>query len=269
MLPLLARLNTSRIWGLKVGVKGNEFRPPTLDRLVALVLFRLGWMGREDFRIFRRLLRLGMTVLDIGANQGVFTLYCADLVGPGGRIIAFEPDPEMFAALRANVKAGGKNWVELHNLAVGSEEGQLSFQASAFNRGDNRLVAATDSADPGAKVVQVVTIDRLLEGRKADFIKMDVQGWEGAALRGMQRLLGGPNAPVILLELCPDVLRRAGSSVEEVAGILHAHGYSLHTADEHGVPLDIQAVASLKGTFGFTDALALPPGDARRKSHGT
>lgn len=265
MKSLFARFNTLRLWRVPVRVKGNVFRPPTLDRLVALALFRAGLMGGEDFRMFRKLLRPGMTIVDIGANQGVFTLHCADLVGPTGRVIAFEPDPEMFAALQANVQASDKSWVDLHNLAVGAVEGRLTFQASAFNRGDNRLVAGSVPAQAGATVVQVITLDRMVEGRKVDFIKMDVQGWEAGVLRGMKRLLSGPDAPVILLELCPDVLKRAGSSVAEVTGILLEHGYSLRMADERQEPLDVEKVARMKGTFGFTDALALPPGAAGPK----
>ena len=80
-------------------------------------------MGRQEFHLFRGILRPGMTVLDIGANQGVFTLYCADRVGSTGKVIAFEPDREMFSALEANVKANGKTWVELHHLAVGAGGG--------------------------------------------------------------------------------------------------------------------------------------------------
>src|SRR6266496_3929317 len=133
MLSVLAQLNSCRFWRLGINLRGNRFRPPTLDRLVALMLFRLGLMGRGEFKLFDSLLRTGMTVLDIGANQGVFALYCADKVGPTGRVIAFEPDPEMFSALEGNVKASGKKWVQIHNLAVGAEEGELNLQVSRVN----------------------------------------------------------------------------------------------------------------------------------------
>src|SRR5688572_14768172 len=129
LLPLLAQLNSCRIWRFNLRVAGNRFRPPTLDRLMALSLFRLGLMGRQELRLFRSLLRPGMTVVDVGANQGIFTLFCANLVGPTGSVIAFEPDPEMFSTLSNNVKANARHRVELHNLALGSQEGQLTLRS--------------------------------------------------------------------------------------------------------------------------------------------
>src|SRR5262245_52985815 len=186
MMRFLAQLNSWRLWRLPVAVTGNRFRPPTLDRLIALVLFRLGLMGREEFDLFGSLLRPGMAVVDVAANRGVVTLCYADLVGSTAAVMAFEPDPEMFATLDANAKASAKTWVELHNLALGAEEGQLTLHISRLNRGDNRLHQTRPPTTTGDLAIRVVTLDQMLNGRNVDLIKMDVQGWEGAVLRGMR-----------------------------------------------------------------------------------
>lgn len=259
MLALLARLNSSRLWRFEISVADNRFRPPTLDRLVALVLFRLGIMGREEFLLFRSLLRPGMTVADVGANQGVFTLFFANQVGPTGAVMAFEPDPEMFSCLNANARASAKPWVELHNLALGAEEGQMTFNVSRLNRGDNRLVPVNQPPATSSASVRVVTLDQILNGRPVDLIKMDVQGWESAALRGMKRLLAAPNPPLIHLEICPHILRMAGSSFEEIRDLLQQYAYALFEADTRQTPLDLRKVANLKGALGYTNALAVPP----------
>src|SRR6266487_1288973 len=255
---LLADLNSCRLWRCRLRVGANRFRAPTLDRLLTLILFRLGLMGRQEFHLFRGILRPGMTVLDVGANQGVFTLYCADRVGPPGKVIAFEPDPEMFSALEANVKANGKTWVELHNLAVSAQEGKVGFRISRLNRGDNRLVLTAQPAVETAPV-RVVALDQLLGGRKVDVVKMDVQGWEGAVLRGMTGLLAAPNPCWILLEIWPDALRKAGSSYAEVIETLQRHGYSLCQADARRTALDPKKLSRLKGLLGYTNVLAVPP----------
>jgi FkbM family methyltransferase len=257
MTRFLVQLNSWRFWRLRVRLGGNCFRPPTLDRLVALVLFRLGFMGREEFALFRWLLRPGMTVVDIGANQGVFTLFCADQVAPTGAVVAFEPDAEMFSALRANVNANAKTWVELQNLALGSEDAQLTFHISRLNRGDNRLAIGRPSAT-GDPTVRVVTLDRMLGGRPVDLVKMDVQGWEGAVLRGMKGLLASANPPWVHLEICPYILRKAGSSFEEIHDIFLQHGYALREADVRQAPLDLGRIAKLKGALGYVNALAVP-----------
>lgn len=261
MLSLLQHLNASRLWQVPVAVRGHRFRPPTLDRLAALLLFRLGLAGREEFELFRSVLRPGMTVADIGANQGVFTLYFADLVGPGGRVVAFEPEPVMFAALEGNLRASGKAWVEPHNLALGAEAGEVTLQISNFNRGNNRLIKGPlqSVADGPTATVRVATLDEVMGGARVDFVKMDVQGWEGAVLRGMSGLLSSPEAPLILLEVYPDGIRKAGDTVEGLFELLPRHGYSLRQADAKRAPLDLERIARLRGTFGFTNALAVPP----------
>jgi FkbM family methyltransferase len=253
---LLARLNAARLWQIPVRVAGNQFRPPTLDRLVALLLFRAGLMGRGDLQLFECLLRPGMTVVDVGANQGIFTMACADLVGPAGTVIAFEPDPEMFAALRNNVTANGKSRVELHQAALSSGEGLLTLRRSALNRGDNRLQAEPGGA--GSVKVPVTTLDRMLEGRPVDLVKMDVQGWEGAVLKGMNKCLKASRPPQIHLEICPYLLARAGSSFAEVHHHLADHGYELRDGDLRQAPLDLERVRYLKGPLGYANVLAVP-----------
>jgi FkbM family methyltransferase len=266
LLPLLARLNACRLWRFSVRVAGHRFRPPTLDRLVALALFRAGLMGRQEFRLFRSLLRPGMTVVDIGANQGVFTLFCAAQVGPTGAVIAIEPDPEMFLALEHNAKANAMPWVELHNVALGSEEGQLRLELSRLNRGDNRLMSSSRKGAEDQITVQVTTLDRILGGRKADLIKLDVQGWEGAVLKGMTNLLGSSNPPWIHLEISPQLLKEAGSSFTEIHGILKQHGYSLREAEVRQATLDLQRVAKLEGALSYMNVLAAPPSSSPRRS---
>ena len=263
LLPLLAQLNSCRIWRFPLRVAGNRFQPPTLDRLAALSLFRLGLMGRQEFRLFRSLLRPGMTVVDVGANQGVFTLFCADLVGPTGSVITFEPDPEMFSTLSNNAKANARHWVELHNLALGSQEGQLTLQISRLNRGDNRLIPSTQPSTGRQTIVHVATLDQVLNGRKVDLVKMDVQGWECAVLKGMNELLASPNPPWIHLEACPHLLREAGSSFEEVHAILNQHGYSLRQADARQDTLDLNRIAKLEGILRYANVLAVPSRAAR------
>jgi len=264
MIQFLVQMNSWRLWRFQVGVAGHRFRPPTLDRLVALALFRLGLMGRDEFALFRSLLRPGMTVVDVGANQGVFTLFCADLVGSTGTVIAFEPDPEMFLTLEANAKASAKTGIELHNLALGSEDGQLTFHISRLNRGDNRLLATRQPSGPNDPTVRVVALDHMLNGRRVDLVKMDVQGWEGAVLRGMKDVLGSASPPWVHLEICPHILAKAGSSFEEIHATFQRYGYALCQANVRQAPLDLRKVAKLKGALGYVNALAVP---AQRLGH--
>jgi 2-polyprenyl-3-methyl-5-hydroxy-6-metoxy-1,4-benzoquinol methylase len=90
---LLHALNEHWLWKRRLRVFGRDFRAPTLDRLVTLSMRKLAVSGREEARILRRLLRPGMTVLDVGANQGIYTLLLA------GQVFAFEPQPLLYQQL--------------------------------------------------------------------------------------------------------------------------------------------------------------------------
>jgi FkbM family methyltransferase len=134
-------------------------------------------------------LRPGDTVLDLGANVGFLTLVSAAIVGPAGRVVAFEPMPGNATALRRNVELNGLTNVEVVQAAVSRAAGSASF---ATNGSDQRgsLVRATDDGG-GTIVVDTVSVDdevvRL--GVSPALIKIDVEGAELDVLIGMRRVL--------------------------------------------------------------------------------
>src|SRR5208283_897383 len=107
-----------RVWGFGM-------RAATFDRALYLALHRAGLMGAPERAALAALARPGMTVLDIGANLGLYSLLLARSVGPSGRVIAFEPDPDLCALLRANCAANGLANVEAHNMALGAAPGRM------------------------------------------------------------------------------------------------------------------------------------------------
>jgi FkbM family methyltransferase len=186
--------------------------------------FETEWTAHE--------LRPGDTVLDVGANIGYFTLHFARLVGPHGRVFAFEPDPANFALLKRNVAVNGYRNVELVPAAVSDRTGATHLFRSDSNAGDHR---AYDSADGRAAVaVETVALDRYLDrpGLRIDFIKMDIQGSEWHALRGMRGLLARHPRLKMLMEFWPVGLRRCGASAAAVLGLLEEAGFSLYEMEE-------------------------------------
>src|SRR6266852_7397832 len=119
----LTALNVSSFWRREMKVWGYRFKPPSLDRLVCLALHRVGLMGQADKMFLERHIRPGMIVVDIGANQGLYTLLFAKLVGTAGSVIAFEPEPNMFEALVHNCRNNSVSNVQMYNMALGSKRG--------------------------------------------------------------------------------------------------------------------------------------------------
>ena len=148
-------------------------------------------------------LRPGATFFDIGANVGFMTLIAARLVGPSGRVLAFEPVPANAAAIRENVALNGIDWVEVHETAIARSTGNASLiisDVSAFSR------LATVNVPTGAREsieVPVTSIDEFLAGGghpAPDVVKIDVEGAELEVIEGMRRTLA-EHHPVLLCEV--------------------------------------------------------------------
>lgn len=242
---------------------GNRLRAPTFDRWLALQLHRLGFMGVGDRRFLQANVKPGMTVVDIGANQGLYTLLFANLVGQEGRVLAFEPDDLLHAALKENVEFNDAHNVEPHHLALGSESGTMTLYRSLLNSGDNRLSTAPASGGlRDAVQVRIERLDHALAGERIDFIKIDVEGWEMEAFRGMQALFDAPvNAAIsIYFEYNLQGLRAAGSDPIELLRLLTGNGFTIHTLGEKGSPLpvrDLDMLTHLVPAKGYVNLYAV------------
>jgi FkbM family methyltransferase len=224
--PMLSqRLNELGIWQRRVKVFDHVFRTSTLDRLASLFLHKLGILGREETGILRRLVSNGMTVVDIGANQGLYTLFLADLARPG-KIFAFEPHPMLYQQLVANVRENRIENVECYQTALSNSSGALTLQVGRLNFGDNYIVSG-DVQTPAMVQVKAATLDELFEGRRIDFLKIDVQGWEVAVLAGGRSVLEKNQGIVLLFEFWPFGLRRAGADSKELFSYLSELGFSI------------------------------------------
>jgi FkbM family methyltransferase len=143
--------------------------------------------------IFRAAVPRGSTVIDVGANLGLYTCLAADLVGPTGRVISFEPNPAVFQRLEANVELnefGGR--VTTVCAAVGAQPGSTQLWIPEISHG-----LASLGEIPGSKVVDVTitTVDDHAPATPPALMKVDVEGFELGVLQGAQRMLSDANGP--------------------------------------------------------------------------
>lgn len=159
-----------------------------------------GWEPGQTALLGERI-RPGMTVVDGGAHVGYFTCQAARLVGPRGLVLAFEPAPRNYELLLANVWRNGFANVVCLPWALGAEPGLAELHLSTANTGDHRLHGGPDGE---AVTVRVAALDEVLAIRPpVDVVKLDVQGSEEAAVRGMERLLAGSPGVLLTVELAP------------------------------------------------------------------
>lgn len=217
-----------------------------MDRLLYLWLHRLGLMGRENLLEIVSLIGRGMTVVDVGANIGIYTAAFARSVGAAGKVIALEPAPSNLRALRRAHQVNNWSNVEVHGIAAAECEGAMLLDCSSFNSGNNVL---SPNALPSASIsVPTVPLDKLLGDRRVDFLKIDVQGFEANVLRGATRILQCNRPLIVRLEVWPKGLRRAGSDPAEVLGILEQCGLSV----ENPTPAKLAAACRNRGYFDIT-----------------
>ena len=252
---LLASVNRLSLWRRRVSVWGGRLRAPTFDRCLYLYLHRFRCMGVQECVYFSSVIHAGMHVVDIGANIGLYSLHFSRLVGPAGKVYAFEPDGLMAAALLENIAANGAAQVEVHRCAIGSAPGHATLQRNAMNSGDNRLGLTTGSGLHSERVrVPVCRLDAVLGDRRVDFIKMDVQGWEGEAFRGFSDVVKANPSVRILFEFWPRGLRRAGTDLSDLVEILRSLSLTVCSLD--GRVVDLAAVAASMHDNAFTNLIA-------------
>lgn len=208
---------------------------PSFDRWLYVKLHQIGVMGKDDLAFFERHIKPGMTVVDIGANLGLYSLSIAKLVGDSGRVYAFEPAPSLYCAAARNIQRnGGDRIVRLENVALGSKDGTAILHLGGFNSGNNRVVASTQ--DAGGVRVPLARLDDVLPDSRVDWIKIDVQGWEIEVLRGMQETLQRNPRICLYLEFWATGLRRTGENPATLIDMLQSSGFSIFQPDA-SVPL--------------------------------
>lgn len=171
----------------------------------------------------------GDVVVDIGANVGVYSVFFAGLVGPTGSVFGFEPDPQNFARLTRTTAHLPR--VFPHEAAVGDMTGSIRlFQSKGLNF-DHRTYANADDVESVEVAITRLDDVAVLQDQAIRLMKIDVQGFEMAVLRGAEQTLARNPEMRILLEYYPWGLAAAGSSPTAFIDMLREQGFVVTAFD--------------------------------------
>lgn len=175
---------------LSIATHGGQdwYDPPALRESGTYDIAELRWADELG------LIPSGSTVFDVGAHQGVYSLYLARRVGAAGRVVAFEPIRRNTEIAERNVELNGLENVEVVTAAVGARPGRARLNLDS-----------TAIAPDGSESVEVIALDDRAE--RPALLKIDVEGYEAEVLRGARRILDDVR-PHLLLELHPQIMRR-------------------------------------------------------------
>lgn len=186
---------------------------------------------KQEIALLHKHIKKGDVVLDIGANIGFYTAILSDLVGSTGKVYAFEPDKTNFSYLQRNA-AGLKN-VFLINKAVSDTTGTITLYQSDLLNVDHKTYATNDYTSKTE--IECVAIDDIIPEHKVDFIKIDIQGYEYFAFKGMQKIFKKNEDIKIITELYPYGLNNSGIQVNEFVSFLRNSEFYIYKLLEDGI----------------------------------
>lgn len=183
--------------------------------------------------LLRRLIRPGDVAYDVGANIGLYVALFAALVGPRGRVVAFEPNPKLCLNLRRTV--AGIPFAELHECALAKEPGELTF----FVPDDAMMGSLADWSGRATEQVrcEVKVLDHLANSlAKPDVLKIDTEGAEFLVLQGATAMMADPaRAPIVFFEQIPKAATAFGYAPESAQRLLRELPWmSLYLVEEDG-----------------------------------
>lgn len=218
------------------------------------------WRGAHDWApIFalEKVVRQGDTVLDIGANQGEYSLWAARKAGQNGKVYAFEPLKSMYDQLLHNISLNPKYASVITPIQMGlsDEENQLNlYSGNLENEGVNTLFPDSDSTM--LEIIQLKKLDDVVQEikiGKIDGIKIDVEGAEYMVLKGAYDTIK-KNLPYLFIEINKDACRKAGYEATAIFDLLTPLGYKFQLIGLRGAmtPLDLAKLPEFCNIFAQT-----------------
>ena len=223
--PVNALLSSSIPEYVKVGnvdVALNKQDPVVSGALM------LGVYEKHELKLLQEKLKPGMNVIDLGANVGLYTALAASIVGNTGKVFAFEPDKDNFIFLQKTVTKNNFSNIECNQIAISDHGGEGKLYFSEDNFGDHRIFDSHDNRK--SYPIQLMTLDSFVSSRniqKVDFIKMDIQGAEGFAMKGMEGVLKHNPQLQIFTEFWPQGIAATGESPLAFLEILKKYQFDI------------------------------------------
>ena len=219
-----------------------------------------GEVDPNEFAYLDETLRPGMTVIDAGANEGIYSIFSRAKVGRDGRVIAIEPSARERIRIERNKALNGMDDITVLDVALAERPGDLVLHiAEDGHAGHNTLghFAAGWVKVKSEEVISATTLDAIVEEQKLariDLIKLDIEGAELRALRGAEQTLHRDH-PALLMEVMEETLATQGASATQLLDYVRQHGYEIFEfAANSGQP-----VALTTAPEQLVDVLALHP----------
>jgi methyltransferase, FkbM family len=223
-----------------------------------------------DLVILQQFLKPGGAFLDAGANIGWYSLYGANIVGPSGKVWAFEPDPTNAELLRQNSALQKLSQIHVIEKALTDEDGRADLLLNSNNHGDHQV------RKNSVGNIETVSLDHWMKSddfQQLQLLKIDIQGSEPQMLAGMKQHLK-THRPAMYIEFSPSHMYKCGNSPFEIFAFIEKYNYIPYRVhDDRGadfnqvlepvsVPQLFQYTAELRSVDYGIDLLLVPEGNS-------
>lgn len=206
--------------------------------LLGIALSQRGEHEPAMIATLQQYLHDGATFVDLGANEGYFTVIGATLCGAAGKVVSIEPQSRLLEVIEANVSQNGVAGVTVVNAAVTDKAGTAKIYLTAStNTGGTSLINRSKYSLPSAEIV-TKTLEQILDDAAVpavDLMKVDIEGFEYEALLGSRQVFEQRRVKALALELHPEILKLRGKDASEITTMLEEAGYRLADGTENAV----------------------------------
>jgi len=201
-----------------------------LDKHDSLGLSITNIHEKTETELVKQEIQEGDYVVDVGAHIGYFSLIFSKIVGKQGKVFSFEAEPSNFEILKKNLKENNIQNVICENIAISDKIGKIKLFTSESSTG-NRLFSSK-----GGNFIEVEsnTLDNYFgtKIKNIKFIKLDIQGGEPLAIKGMKKIIEENNSLKIMLEWWPNGIKKLGENPESHLELLEGVGYQILEIDD-------------------------------------
>tara|TARA_Y100000741_G_scaffold363815_1_gene352971 strand:+ start:3993 stop:4883 length:891 start_codon:yes stop_codon:yes gene_type:complete len=196
-------------------IQGSRMKLNVNDPGISKELLLYGFHEERTTNIVKKIIKPGMNLIELGANVGYYTLLESRLLNGKGKIFAIEPVPENFTSLNDNIKLNDHKNIETFNLAISDKKGEFDFFLTNESNWGSMVDPSSDKISKtmsdklkirhNNKIkVKAISIDDFVKEnniKEVNFIRMDIEGYEIEAIKGMKNTLKSNGNISLLIEI--------------------------------------------------------------------
>lgn len=224
-----------------------------LEEWIQQQIYFLGTWDEQGIKFLKNHLKSGDVFFDIGANIGCYSLVASKLVGSEGKVHSFEPVSEVYNRLLFNIELNQLKNITVNRKAVFETSETLEFFVSSKENKGMSSIFHHDTESGEIQKVEAITIDEYIEKtdiQRIDMIKIDIEGAELFALKGMKTTLR-KFKPVIIMELSDNVLQNSPVEKKEILNLMKELNYEIKGISKQGFLVDISEASTGYTNFAF------------------